>query len=99
MTSSVVADLRATFHSGRTRSYEWRMAQLDGLDRLFQEQGKALEQALWADLRKSATEAQITETGSTYAELALARKSLKKWMKPRKLSLPMQIKPASADLV
>lgn len=75
------------------------MAQLDGLDRLFQEQGKALEQALWADLRKSATEAQITETGSTYAELALARKSLKKWMKPRKLSLPMQIKPASADLV
>ncbi|MBK5237781.1 MAG: hypothetical protein JJE28_01570, partial [Actinomycetales bacterium] len=59
--ASAVLSLRATFDSGVTKKRNWREAQLVALRRMLVENETVLEAALFADLGKSATEAQLTE--------------------------------------
>ena len=47
---SIVAGLRATFDSGKTRSLAWRKAQLEALIRFAKENDQALIDALRADM-------------------------------------------------
>ncbi|MED6137405.1 hypothetical protein PIB30_064778 [Stylosanthes scabra] len=59
--SAMVSDLRVTFDSGKTRSYEWRVSQLKALTKLTEENEKIIIQALNSDLSKCETEAYIQE--------------------------------------
>ena len=95
----VLAHVRAGFDSGLTRPLTWRLEQLDALARLIQEGGEQLERALWEDLRKSATEVRFTETGAVLGEVKRARKMLTRWLRPRRLSLPLMMRPGRARLV
>ena len=54
---SLVAGLRTTFDSGRTRPLSWRRTQLEALLRFVKENGDALVAALQADLGKPELEA------------------------------------------
>src|SRR5690348_16167508 len=67
--AEVVARLRATFRTGRTKPVEWRTAQLRRLRELLTENGPDLAAALHADLGKSATEAHRTEIDFTIREI------------------------------
>ncbi len=55
--SGTVAELRAAYESGRTRSLEWRQSQLRGLLRLLAEEEAAAFRALREDLGKHQAEA------------------------------------------
>jgi aldehyde dehydrogenase (NAD+) len=90
---ALVAKLRDTFDSGRTRSYEWRIAQLDGLGRLLAENEKAILAALHADVGKPALEAYTAEVAYTAGEVAHTRKQLRGWMKPERVSTPIVTQP------
>ncbi|KAF1869048.1 hypothetical protein Lal_00048328 [Lupinus albus] len=59
--SKMVKDLRATFCSGKTRSYEWRNSQLKALLKLIEEHEKEINQALYSDLSKSEIESFVQE--------------------------------------
>ena len=59
--SAMVNDLRVTFDSGKTRSYEWRASQLKALMKLSEEHEQEIVRALYSDLSKSETEAYIQE--------------------------------------
>ncbi len=97
--AGIVADVRAVYDSGRTRSMEWRLEQLDGLLRLLDLEAPRLEAALASDLGRSAVEAFAADIGTTASEISYIRKHTRRWAKPRKVRLPMNSKPGSGHVV
>ncbi|MET9994020.1 aldehyde dehydrogenase family protein [Streptomyces mutabilis] len=89
--ADVVARLRATFRTGRTKPVEWRTAQLRRLRALLTENGADLEAALHADLGKSATEAQRTEIGFTVREIDHTLDHLADWLRPEPAPVPAHL--------
>ncbi|MFN8032568.1 MAG: aldehyde dehydrogenase family protein [Mycobacterium sp.] len=94
--SGVLADVRRVFNSGRTRPLSWRSEQLRGIERMCDEREPEIAEAIGKDLGRPAFEAWLGDVGSTKAEAAFARKHLKKWVKPKRQSLPLAQLPGRA---
>ncbi|MET0449522.1 MAG: aldehyde dehydrogenase family protein, partial [Aeromicrobium sp.] len=94
--SAEVARLRATFAGGRTRDRSWRVAQLRGLERMLAERESEFAQALASDLGRPAVDAWLADLAPTTAESVYARKHLARWMKPRRVGLPLSVQPGRA---
>ncbi|MFD0067475.1 aldehyde dehydrogenase family protein [Streptomyces sp. NPDC056689] len=94
----IVAGLRATFDTGATRPAAWRRRQLRGLRSFLTNHTRAIEEALYDDLRKGRTESHLTEIGGVLAEIDHALRHLERWMKPRRAAVPMNMKPATARI-
>lgn len=95
----LVARLRAGFDSGRTRPIEWRQGQLEQLRKLIVENGDALIHALHQDLRKPEVEAWAADISLVIAEIGLAKKHLRRWMKPESIWTPMKLQPGKSWVV
>jgi aldehyde dehydrogenase (NAD+) len=93
-----LAALRAPVQRGLTRSLAWRLEQLKRLDDLLTEEKSALLAALEADLGKPPLEA-YGELALVRQELALARRRLRAWMRPRRRAVPLWARPARASVV
>ena len=94
--AGVLAEVRAVFNTGRTRSVQWREEQLRAIERMCEEREGETSAALTKDLGRSAFEAWLGDIASTKAEAAFARKHFRKWMKPRRQSLPLAQMPGRA---
>jgi aldehyde dehydrogenase (NAD+) len=94
--AAVVSRLRATYAGGRTRDRAWRDAQLAGLARMLEEREDEIIAALSADLRRTAFEALLFDIASTKPEIKHARKKLKRWMRPRRVPAPINVRPGKA---
>ncbi|MUL49850.1 aldehyde dehydrogenase family protein [Mycobacterium sp. CBMA293] len=92
--AAVVAELREIFATGRTRDLSWRLEQLRGIERLCNEREHEIVDALAADLGRPAFDGWLADIASTKAEAAYARKHLKKWMRRRRVGLPLSQQPA-----
>ncbi|WAL67717.1 aldehyde dehydrogenase family protein [Amycolatopsis cynarae] len=92
----VVARLRATFHTGRTRPRQWRVRQLLALERLLAEQEQDLAAALEEDLGRNAVDAWMADLAPVAAESRFARKKLRAWMRDRRVGLPLSARPGRA---
>lgn len=79
---ALVARLRATFDSGRTKPLAWRREQLEGLIAFAKECGDPLVAALQADFGKPELEARAADIGQVTQEAKRALKNLKKWTRP-----------------
>jgi aldehyde dehydrogenase (NAD+) len=84
-----LSDVRRVFATGRTRDVQWRLAQLEAIERLCDEREADIAAALAADLGRPAVEAWLGDIASTKGEAAYARKHLKKWMRRRRQPLPL----------
>ena len=93
-TTALLSDLRGVFGSGRTRGLTWRLEQLRGIERLCDERETEIAAALAEDLGRGPVEAWLGDIASTKAEATYARKHLKKWMRRRRVSLPLNQLPA-----
>ncbi|CAL9335344.1 4,4'-diaponeurosporen-aldehyde dehydrogenase [Streptomyces sp. enrichment culture] len=89
--ADVVARLRATFRTGRTKPMEWRMTQLRRLRDMLTENGADLAAALHADLGKSATEAFRTEIDFTVREIDHTLDHLADWLRPEPAPAPAHL--------
>lgn len=87
--ADVLADLRRVFGTGRTRTVEWRLEQLRGIERFVAEREPDIAAALADDLGRSPTEAWLGDIASTKGEAVYARKHLKRWMRRQRVSLPL----------
>ncbi|KAF2935133.1 hypothetical protein DAI22_04g210900 [Oryza sativa Japonica Group] len=96
--SGTVAELRAAYESGRTRSLEWRQSQLRGLLRLLAEEEAAAFRALREDLGKHQAEAYRDEIGVLVKSANAALREVGKWMAPEKVWVPLIAFPARAQL-
>lgn len=96
---SVAHELRESFAVGGTLEIEGRLDALDALRAGVLAEQSALEEALRADLGKSADEARITELGPVIAEIDHMRGHLRAWLKPECLHVGLTLAPASAQLL
>lgn len=81
--TSSLTQLRSYYKNQATRSYSFRKKQLQLLKQALLTNEKKIEQALYADLKKSAEETYATETGLILAEINFTLKNLRRWMQPR----------------
>lgn len=91
--SELLARLRATFDSGRTRPLKWRRAQLDATKRMLEENEAAINKALHDDLAKPAQEVVLGETALVFSEIRHARARMERWSRPRKVTTPLVAQP------
>src|SRR5580692_13132903 len=75
------------FATGVTRSYAWRIDQLDRMARLVAENETELQRAIAQDF-KTASQEQIFETLACLGEVAFQKSQLKDWMKPVEAPVP-----------
>ncbi|XP_068336872.1 aldehyde dehydrogenase family 3 member H1-like isoform X1 [Pyrus communis] len=97
--SAVVKELRASFVSGKTRSYQWRVSQFKCILKLITKNEREIVDALRSDLSKPELESQVYEISMLKNSCKLAIKELKKWMKPEKVKTSIAVFPASAEIV
>lgn len=94
----LMADLRATFETERTRSLAWRATQLEALERMMVECEQEFMEALKADLGKHPQEAWATEISYVAADAAYCRKHLQRWARTRSVRTPMLGQPGKSWL-
>ena len=97
--TDVVGKLRATFDSGRTRSVDWRIRQLRGLERMLTEAGDDLVAALGLDMAKPAAEAHFTDIAFTLTEVRHLRRNVTRWSAPRRANLRPRDRPGTGRVV
>src|SRR3984957_19866218 len=78
---------KAHFASGVTRSYEWRIDQLDRMGRMISENESRLQKAVAKDFKTSRSEF-VFETQSAIAEVGYQKSQLKDWMTPVESPVP-----------
>src|SRR5439155_13398867 len=93
---ALVARLRATFDSGRTRPLTFRQQQLAGLARFLKERERDIQDALHQDLGRPPLEAFTGDIAHPASELAFVRKHLAKWVRPERVSTPLVVQPGKS---
>ncbi|MGH3639173.1 MAG: aldehyde dehydrogenase family protein [Mycobacterium sp.] len=78
---AVVARVRKTFATGRTRDVAWRKRQLEALEKLMVDNEPAIAAALEQDLGRKPFESWLADIASTAGEAADAAKHVGKWTK------------------
>jgi aldehyde dehydrogenase (NAD+) len=91
-----IANQRAFFATGKTKNYDFRIAQLQKLLGVIQENDQLILNAVYADLRKPSIEGYGSEILITLSEIKYALKHLKSWMKPQKVGTPINLFPSSS---
>ncbi len=91
-----IAQQRAYFATGKTKTYDFRAAQLQKLMQLIKDKDQRILEAVHADLRKPAIEAFGSEVLVTLAEIKYALKHLRAWMRPQKVGTPFSLFPSSS---
>ncbi len=96
--SDVCKKQRKFFLAGHTRELSFRVAALQRLENSIVKHRDDILDALTADLAKPNVEAYVAEYHFLLEEIRLMKKSLKQWMKPRKVSSPFYMQPCSSEL-
>lgn len=96
--AEALAKVRSTFASGKTRSYEFRVAQLRQLRKLWSENTVAICEALSKDLGRSFFESEL-ELLPCISEIDYCLSNLASWMKPVLANVPGVQLPAHAEYV
>ncbi len=94
----LVADHRAYFLSGVTRSAEWRESQLRALHSMMKDHAEDFYAALWSDLRRNRIEADFVDVKFMTSEIHHVLAHLRRWMKPVPISTPYQLAPSHAEV-
>ncbi|EJF59174.1 aldehyde dehydrogenase [Dichomitus squalens] len=77
------ATARAAFQSGRTKSIEFRKAQIAQVGYLIKDNEQRFKEALRSDLGRPDQETELLDFGPTYAEVKDAYSNVAKWAKPQ----------------
>jgi aldehyde dehydrogenase (NAD+) len=96
--AAIVSRLRSTFNSGRTRSIEWRLRQLDSLHKMLIDREDEILDALHVDVGKPRMEGWIAEVGFMVKEVEHTRKNLREWVKPEKVPIPLVLQPGKSEV-
>ncbi len=91
--------LHHSFHSGKTRSLDWRREQLHALIRMFTEQRDALLDAMFQDYRKSKKESNLTEIDFCLMEFEHCLAHLDEWTEPEYPSVGVFVEPGKGQII
>ncbi|QZT35591.1 aldehyde dehydrogenase family protein [Halosquirtibacter xylanolyticus] len=79
---------------GRTKSYLWRVTQLNALKSLLKDSSTLIDNALYEDLGKSSFESYLTEINILITEIDHTLDHLSSWMKDEVVDTPAALQPA-----
>jgi acyl-CoA reductase-like NAD-dependent aldehyde dehydrogenase len=96
--SSLVSGQRAYFKSGKTRPVEWRIEQLTAITRMIDESRDDMYEALWHDLRRNKTDADLMDVDFNIREADYALEHIGEWMKQDKIHTPLLMEPGHVRL-
>src|ERR1700677_4064713 len=96
--SALVARHRNYFWTGATRSADWREGQLTALRAMMTERAEDFHAALWTDLRRNRTDADLTDVKFLATEAEHALSHLRQWLKPLSVSTPPVLGPAQVQV-
>lgn len=86
-------------HLKTTRRLEWREASLDRLALEIERSEAAIVKALEEDLGKPELEAFTTEIGVVLGSISVARRELRSWAAPQRVSTPMKLLPGQSEIL
>ena len=92
----LIEEQRKYYNSDITKTYAFRLSALQSLKNAIIEFQDDILEGLKKDLNKSLFEGYMTEIGVVLLELKDAMKSLKKWMKVRKVKTPLALTKAKS---
>src|SRR4051812_47008930 len=95
---TLVARHRNYFRSGATRSVEWREGQLAAMRAMMTDHAEDFYAALWTDLRRNRTDADLTDVKFLAAEADHALSHLRQWMTPLPVNTPPALGPARVEV-
>src|SRR5258706_3109554 len=95
---ALVSRHRNYFYSGATRSVEWRESQLNALSAMMTDRSEDFYTALWTDLRRNRTDADLTDVKFLVGEAVHALANLRNWMKPVPISIPPMFIPSDGQV-
>jgi aldehyde dehydrogenase (NAD+) len=78
---------KALFATGVTRTYEWRVEQLDRMARMIKANEGRFQKAMAKDF-KTASQEYIFETAASAGETEVQKSQLREWMKPVEAPVP-----------
>jgi len=96
MNQTLLLQQKEFFNSNKTRPYEFRVAALKALKRILGDNEKLFLDALGADLKKSPLESYSSELGLIIKEIGFALQHLHVWMKSKRVTTPLFLKPGSS---
>jgi aldehyde dehydrogenase (NAD+) len=82
---------KALFATGVTRSYDWRIDQLDRMARMIGENERRFQQAIAHDFKTASLE-YVMETAAALSQAALQKDNLKEWMEPVEAPVPRSLR-------
>jgi aldehyde dehydrogenase (NAD+) len=96
--AALVSRLRATFATGRTKSFEWRDQQLDALAAMLTAGEAELVDALAQDLGRPRFESWAADVQINVREFRDIKKHYRKWAGEQKMRTPAFFKPAKSSV-
>src|SRR5438128_2520068 len=96
--SAIAARHRNYFRSGATRPVKWREGQLTALRAMMTDHAEDFYAALWSDLRRNRTDADLTDVKYLTSEAEHVLAHLREWMKPVPVSTPLVLQPARVQV-
>src|SRR3954468_19650910 len=96
--SALVARHRAYCRSGATRPAEWREGQLTALRAMMTDRAEDFYAALWTDLRRNRTDADLTDVKFLAGEADHVLTHLRQWMKAAPFGTPPVLEPARGQV-
>ncbi len=90
---TLIARHRKYFLSGKTRSVEWREAQLAALHAMMTERAQDFLDALWKDLRRNRVDGNVTDVRFIANEADYVRRRVRHWMRPQREGTPLFLAP------
>jgi aldehyde dehydrogenase (NAD+) len=97
--AELIAELRQTFESGRTRSMAWRRDQLKGLVAILTDHEEALVAALKEDLGRPVMEAFGADIGLPRLHIRHVLGHFESWAKPTRVSPGLVWLPAKGEII
>lgn len=92
----IIKNQREFFLGNNTKSYEFRIKQLEKLESAIKDREEEILEALEEDLGKSNFESYITEYHFVLEEIKFAKKNLRKWMKKKRVRKSLTTFPAKS---
>src|SRR5690606_12597452 len=96
--TKIINNHRIFFRTHKTKDIAFRIGQLKNLRKAVSKYEEEIIEALYKDLHKSREEAYLTEISIVTQEINLHIKKLQSWAKPKKVPVPIHLKPSKAKI-
>ena len=95
----IVSQQRAFFYTHQTKSIDYRLKQLNKLEKLLKSNENLLNEAIYKDFKKSTFDTYATELALIYHDIKYAKRNIYKWSKVKRVGTNLLNFPAKSYIL